>query len=141
MNKFQRILASGAKRNKFSRKPESLCFCFPLILDHGHCCLARTVWLTVPTCPLSIIQLPYRATKTTRRPAPGQYIRCYHKLIYVDRPAKHSPPLTKLTNLSSEWKVGVVLKIKENVYRQLIILRLQYFKNLLNLSLFMKFVL
>ena len=35
MNKFQRILASGAKRNKFSRKPESLCFCFPLILDHG----------------------------------------------------------------------------------------------------------
>ena len=30
-----------------------------------------------------------------------------HKLIInVDRPTKHSLPLTKMTNLSSEWKVG-----------------------------------
>ena len=30
-----------------------------------------------------------------------------HKLIiYIDRPTKHSLPLTKLTNFFSEWKVG-----------------------------------
>ena len=53
----------------------------------------------------------------------------------IDRPTKHSLPLTKLTNLSSEWKVGVILKIEEKFYSQL-----NYFFNFLKIIEF-KFVL
>ena len=35
-----------------------------------------------------------------------------HKTNNIDRPTKHSLPLTKLTNFSSEWIVGLFCRLK-----------------------------
>ena len=52
----------------------------------------------------------------------------------TNRPTKHSLPLSKLANLSSEWKVGGFCRLNQ-------ICTVLVFKKSFNLSLFMKFVL
>ena len=52
----------------------------------------------------------------------------------IDRPTKHSLPLTTLTNFSSEWKLGVILYSKKNTVCSVLVL---VFLNM-NLSFFMK---
>ena len=84
--------------------------------------------------PLPAVQL--------HQPLPVQVrTSIYPKLIIqiIDRPTKHSLPLTKFTKLSSELTLGVILQIIKNQNSQLIIFFPEIKKSYW--ILFMKFLL
>ena len=69
------------------------------------------------------------------------YICCDHKTNNIDRPTKHSLLLSKLTNLSSAWKVGSFCRLEKKFTFNKLFFVCFSFEKIIEFKLFMKFVL